>query len=106
MAIKRICWFISLVWFSIAGTMAQTVQISIGEQPPLFSSKGGIIDIVVKESLARSGYTVQFNWYPVGRMLKILELNQAELYVTPSNTAGQQNPHVDLLAARAEGNAC
>lgn len=76
------------------------VTIDIGEQPPLLSGGGGIVNRVVEAALVRTGYSVEFRWMPIGRMLASLEADASDLYVTPSNTAGQQNPHVDLLSAR------
>jgi ABC-type amino acid transport substrate-binding protein len=78
----------------------QKVTISIGEQPPLFSSAGGIVDRVVAASLAASGYQTEFEWLPVGRMLALLKEDGLDRYVTASNTPGQQNAHLDLLEAR------
>lgn len=59
---------------------AETVKISIGVQPPLLSEAGGIVNLVIAEALSRGEYAV-------------------DIYVTPSNTPGQQNAHVDFLAA-------
>ena len=88
----------------LAGTVvvvsAQSVTVSIGEQPPLFSVDGGIINLVAQEALSRQGYAVKFEWLPIGRMLKSLESDNLDIYITPSNTPGQQYPHVDFLAAR------
>jgi ABC-type amino acid transport substrate-binding protein len=78
----------------------QKVTISIGEQPPLFSPAGGIVDRVVVASLAASGYQAEFEWLPVGRMLALLKEDSLELYVTASNTPGQQHAHLDFLEAR------
>ena len=89
----------------LAGTFAvvasaEAITISIGEQPPLISAAGGIINQVAKEALSRQGYEVKFDWLPIGRMLKSLENDSLAVYITPSNTPGQQYPHIDFLAAR------
>lgn len=76
------------------------VTIAIGEQAPLFSPKGGIVNEVISEALKLEGYEVSFEWLPIGRMLKLLENDSLDIYVTPSNTAGQDNPHVILFKAR------
>lgn len=55
---------------------------------------------VVAEALRRAGFSAVFEWLPIGRMLMSLENDVLDVYVTPSNTAGQQHPHVDFLAAR------
>lgn len=64
------------------------------------SEKGGIIDKVAAEALRRGGYAPTFEWLPIGRMLTFLEKDELELYITPSNTAAQHNPHVHFLAAK------
>jgi len=89
-----------LFLLSCLALKAEPLFIDIGEQPPLLSKDGGIINQVVARSLSLSGYEVSFQWFPIGRMLVLLEENKSDLYVTPSNTAGQQNPHVNLLSAR------
>jgi hypothetical protein len=76
------------------------VTVSIGEQPPLLSAAGGIVNSVVQEALQRGGYEVAWDWLPIGRMLKSLEEDSLDRNVTPSNTPGQQLPHVDFLSAR------
>lgn len=82
------------------GADPERVQISIGEQPPLLSSQGGIVNLVIAEALLRASFQVEYHWLPIGRMLKNLEEDSLDVYVTPSNTQGQQNPHVDFLSAR------
>ncbi len=76
---------------------SEPVEIAIGEQPPLLAKAGGIVDTVVARALARGGVASSFNWLPIGRMLKELQDDRLEVYVTPSNTPGQQNPHVHVL---------
>jgi ABC-type amino acid transport substrate-binding protein len=83
-----------------AMVMAEPVPISVGEQPPLFSSKGGIIDMVASKALARGGLDARLEWLPIGRMLALLQEDALDVYITPSNTPGQQNPHVSFLEAR------
>lgn len=78
---------------------AEPVKIAIGEQPPLLSESGGIVNLVIGAALARGGCEAEFEWLPIGRMLKLLETDSLDLYVTPSNTPGQQNQHVKFLAA-------
>ena len=46
------------------------------------------------------GLTPGLNGWPIGRMLTLLQQDSLDVYVTPSNTPGQQNPHIDLLEAR------
>lgn len=82
------------------GLGAQELRVAIGEQPPLLSQAGGIVNLVIQEALKREGYTVKWDWLPIGRMLKSLEEDSLDLFVTPSNTPGQQHPHVDFLSAR------
>jgi ABC-type amino acid transport substrate-binding protein len=84
----------------VASAHAEKVAISIGSQPPLLAKDGGIVDLVIAESLRREGYEVEYEWLPIGRMLRMLENDSLEVYVTPSNTPGQQNPHVNFLAAK------
>ncbi len=76
------------------------VRIYLGDQPPLITEKGGIINLVAAEALRRGGYTASFEFLPIGRMLKSLEQDSLDLYITPTNTAGQHNPHVLFLAAK------
>jgi ABC-type amino acid transport substrate-binding protein len=78
----------------------RSVELFVGEQPPLISEGGGIVDRVVVASLAAAGYDARLTWLPIGRMLLLLKENSLEPYITASNTPGQQNPHVDLLEAR------
>ena len=85
--------------FITVAAQAETVKIEIGIQPPLLTSEGGIVNLVIAESLARENCQVEFDWLPIGRMLKLLENDGLEVYVTPSNTPGQQYPHVHFLAA-------
>jgi len=93
-------WLLLLVVFPGWAGFAGPLVIDIGEQPPLFSRTGGIVDTVVERALHTSGYEVAFRWWPIGRMLGRLDEGLSDLYVTPSNTPGQQNPHEFLLAAR------
>jgi len=95
-------WYVvvlSGVW-AVGGLGAESVSIDIGEQPPLFSKSGGIVDQVVDRALRLSGWEPSFQWLPIGRMLTVLEEGRSQVYVTPSNTAGQKNPHVFLLSAQ------
>lgn len=85
---------------ALVGMSAQNITISIGEQAPLFKKDTGIVNQIVAEAFARSGYTVYFDWLPAGRMIKLLEADKLDFYVTPSNTPGQQHDHVDFLSAR------
>lgn len=98
MIAKKICVFAILGIFAVAAH-AETVKIAIGIQPPLLTSEGGIVNLVIAESLARENCQVEFDWLPIGRMLKLLETDGLDVYVTPSNTPGQQYPHVNFLAA-------
>ncbi len=92
--------FTVLFAFVASSLAAEIIDVTIGVQPPLFSPSGGIVDRVVAKSLEASGRQVRFNWLPVGRMLALLEKDGLDVYVTPSNTPGQGNPHVALLEAR------
>jgi ABC-type amino acid transport substrate-binding protein len=83
-----------------AAALAAPLQISVGEQPPLFSSRGGIVDMVASKALARGGIAARLEWLPIGRMLALLQDDSLDVYITPSNTPGQQNPHVSFLEAR------
>jgi len=76
------------------------VSIAVGEQPPLFSEEGGIVDIVAVEALERGGLAARLEWLPIGRMLALLQADALDLFITPSNTPGQQHPHVSFLEAR------
>lgn len=97
---KRAIWpLFFLVVSSVAGAQAPVI-IDIGEQPPLLSVHGGIVNRVVEAAMVRAAHRVEFRWMPIGRMLAVLEADASDLYVTPSNTAGQHNPHLDLLSAR------
>jgi ABC-type amino acid transport substrate-binding protein len=94
-------FFLFVLLTAQVGAFGQTpVTVDIGDQPPLLSAQGGIVNRVVEAALTRMGYRVTFNWLPIGRMLASLQEDRSDLYVTPSNTAGQQNPHLDLLSAR------
>lgn len=79
---------------------SQALVITIGEQPPLFSPAGGIVDMVISRALAVQGYEVKFDWLPIGRMLTLLQQDSLPVYITASNTPGQQTSHVDFLEAR------
>jgi ABC-type amino acid transport substrate-binding protein len=80
--------------------MGQTVTITVGEQPPLFSEAGGIVDMTIARALEAAGYKVKFEWLPIGRMLALLQQDGLNVYITASNTPAQHNPHVDFLEAR------
>jgi ABC-type amino acid transport substrate-binding protein len=97
----KIRWIAILVFLFLFGCLvtAETVKIAIGEQPPLLTESGGIVNLVIEEALSRGGYEVSFDWLPIGRILKLLENDALDIYVTPSNTPGQQNAHIDFLAA-------
>jgi ABC-type amino acid transport substrate-binding protein len=75
-------------------------RILAGEQPPLFSHSGGIVDMVITAALRAADRDVEIEWVPIGRMLALLQQDSLEIYITASNTPGQQNPHVDFLEAR------
>ncbi len=83
-----------------AAAAGQPVTIAIGEQPPLISSAGGIVNTVIVKSLESQGYRVALEWLPIGRMLALLKQDSLPIYITASNTPGQQNPHLDFLEAR------
>jgi ABC-type amino acid transport substrate-binding protein len=89
-----------ILWLGAASLSAEAIAVLVGEQPPLFSKNGGIVDQVVDRALRLGGWEPTFEWLPIGRMLATLEEDKASVYVTPSNTAGQQNPHVFLLSAQ------
>ena len=78
----------------------RTLVITAGEQPPLIYKNSGIVNLVIEQALLRMGYSVTFEWLPIGRMLALLEQDALDCYITPSNTAAQHNPHVNVLAAR------
>lgn len=78
----------------------KTVVITAGEQPPLISSSGGIIDMGITKALEREGYKVKIEWVPVGRMLQLLQQDSLDVFITASNTPGQQYPHVSFLEAQ------
>lgn len=84
----------------IASAQAGGIEIAIGEQPPLFSRSGGIIDTVVAKAMALGRMSPDFKWLPIGRMLAELQADRPDVYVTPTNTPGQQHPHVIVLEAR------
>ncbi|HOX32334.1 MAG TPA: transporter substrate-binding domain-containing protein [Spirochaetales bacterium] len=75
-------------------------RLAVGEQPPLFSPSGGIVDLVVGRALASQGYSVELEWLPIGRMLALLQQDGLAAYISASNAPGQENPHVDFLQAR------
>jgi ABC-type amino acid transport substrate-binding protein len=95
----RVFFMLFACVFSFLAAQAETVTISIGSQPPLLTAEGGIVNLVIAESLEREGYRVEYDWLPIGRMLAMLEADRLDAYVTPSNTPGQKNPHVHFLAA-------
>ncbi len=76
------------------------VRIYAGDQPPLITENGGIVKLVTVEALKRGGYTPVVEFLPIGRMLKLLERDSLDVYITPTNTAAQHNPHVLFLAAK------
>ena len=76
------------------------VTVSVGEQPPLFSKSGGIVDRTIMRALETAGYEVSFEWLPIGRMLALLQQDSLGVYITASNTPAQHNQHVDFLEAR------
>ena len=78
----------------------RSVDVAIGEQPPLFSRSGGIVDKVVARALELGGLGAEYRWLPIGRMLAELQGDRLDAYVTPTNTPGQQHPHVIVLEAR------
>lgn len=78
----------------------KNVVLQVGEQPPLFSPSGGIVDRVIVAALAAEGYRAELEWLPIGRMLALLKEDGLERYITASNTPGQQNPRLDFLEAR------
>jgi ABC-type amino acid transport substrate-binding protein len=83
----------TLVW-------AGPVTVDVGEMPPLFAKDTGLVNRVVERALRLGGYEPTYRWWPVGRMLGQLEDDRLDVYLTPSNTAGQHNPHLFLLSAR------
>lgn len=92
--------FALLAFFLAVPAWCAEVEIAIGEQPPLLSPAGGIVDMVVAKALLLSGYEVRYRWLPIGRMLADLRDDRLDLFVTPSNTPGQQHPHLHVLEAR------
>jgi ABC-type amino acid transport substrate-binding protein len=84
----------------VCAAWGEDVVIAIGVQPPLFNPAGGIVDSVVARALSLGGLPNTYRWLPIGRMLTELQADRLEVYVTPSNTPGQQNPHVLVLQAR------
>ena len=90
---------LSLVFLALPG-FGEPLTITVGEQPPLFSRSGGIVDRTVGRALEAAGYDVAFEWLPVGRMLALLRQDSLGVYITASNTPAQHNPHVDFLEAR------
>ncbi len=103
---KAFTIFVVLCFSCLASVHGQSegpspvVTIFLGEQPPLISEKDGIVNLVAAEALKRGGYTASFEFLPIGRMLKLLELDSLAVYITPTNTAAQHNPRVHLLAAK------
>ncbi|MFA6504967.1 MAG: transporter substrate-binding domain-containing protein [Treponemataceae bacterium] len=89
-----------VTFFTVASLWGGDLEVAIGEQPPLLSQAGGIVDMVVAKAMSLGGYEVRFNWLPIGRMLTDLRDDRRDVYVTPSNTPGQQHPHIDVLEAR------
>jgi ABC-type amino acid transport substrate-binding protein len=89
-----------LIAASLSLGAQRKVEIFVGEQPPLISEKGGIVNRVVAASLAAAGYDAELTWLPIGRMLTMLKQDSLERYITASNTPGQQNQRVDFLEAR------
>jgi ABC-type amino acid transport substrate-binding protein len=75
------------------------LTVYVGEQPPLFSAGGGIVDMTIAKALEAAGYKVRFEWLPIGRMLQLLQQDGLDLFITASNTPGQQHPHVNFLEA-------
>jgi ABC-type amino acid transport substrate-binding protein len=82
------------------GVAPKEATLAIGEQPPLFSPSGGIVDMVVVKSLAAGGYNAALEWLPIGRMLVLLQQDSLDRYVSASNAPGQQNAHLEFLEAR------
>ncbi len=82
------------------GVAQREATLAIGEQPPLFSTSGGIVDMVVVKSLEAGGYKAAFEWLPIGRMLVLLQQDSLDRYISASNAPGQQNAHLDFLEAR------
>jgi ABC-type amino acid transport substrate-binding protein len=76
------------------------VTVYIGEQPPLFSPSGGIVDMAIVKALEAAGYRVRLEWLPIGRMLQLLQQDSLEVFISASNTPGQQHPHVPFLEAK------
>jgi len=94
---KRIAF---AVFLALGLSGAGAIEVAIGEQPPLFSRSGGIVDTVVAVALERGGLRADYRWLPIGRMLAELQADRLGVYVTPTNTPGQQHPHVVVLEAR------
>lgn len=78
----------------------EPLTITVGEQPPLFSQSGGIVNRTIARALEAAGYEVKFEWLPIGRMLALLQQDSLDVYLTASNTPAQHNPHVNFLEAR------
>jgi len=92
--------FVVSAFSVLSAVHGRDVAIKIGAQPPLLSPSGGIVDLVVTAALQARGHRVTLEWLPIGRMLSELQSDALDVYVTPSNTPGQQNPHVHVLEAR------
>ena len=95
----RVNCILFILLFFTGAVYAESIVIAIGSQPPLFSQSGGLIDQTVRLAFSAEGADVEFEWLPVGRMLTLLQQDSLDVYITPSNTPGQQNPHIDLLEA-------
>ncbi len=96
---KRYACLLALAFAAASLPAQKKTSLAIGEQPPLFSSAGGIVDRVIVASLAAEGYEAELQWLPIGRMLALLKEDGLERYVTASNTPGQQHPRVEFLQA-------
>jgi ABC-type amino acid transport substrate-binding protein len=100
-ALSARAFFLLVLTLSALGAVhGRDVAIKIGAQPPLLSPSGGIVDLVVTAALRARGHRVTLEWLPIGRMLSELQSDALDVYVTPSNTPEQQNPHVHVLEAR------
>jgi ABC-type amino acid transport substrate-binding protein len=97
---KRACAAAALLAAACLAAAEVKPRIFAGEQPPLFSHSGGIVDMVISAALRAADREVEIEWVPIGRMLALLQRGSLDNYITASNTPGQQNPHVDFLEAR------
>lgn len=97
---KRACAAAALLAAAFLAAAEAKPRILAGEQPPLFSHSGGIVDMVITAALRAADRDVEIEWVPIGRMLALLQQDSLDVYITASNTPGQQNPHVDFLEAR------